>query len=70
MAQLIRLYELNKNTRIDVSHLNMEYEETGEPLKELDFHHVDGMYSVCKDDEGNVIHLKSTTEVMYLGAMK
>jgi hypothetical protein len=30
---------------------------------ELNFHHVDGMYSVCTDDEGNVYHIAATEEV-------
>lgn len=30
---------------------------------EFNFSHVDGMYSYCTDDEGNVVHLKATTEV-------
>jgi hypothetical protein len=30
---------------------------------ELNFHHIDGMYSVCTDDEGNVYHIGATEEV-------
>jgi len=30
---------------------------------ELNFHHLDGMYSVCTDDEGNVYHIAATEEV-------
>lgn len=33
---------------------------TGEVLF---FHHVDGMYSYCKDKDGNTVHLKAWTEV-------
>jgi len=27
------------------------------------FFHIDGMYSYCKDIEGNIVHLKAWTEV-------
>ena len=30
---------------------------------ELNFHHVDGMYSVCTDGEGNVYHIGASEEV-------
>jgi len=30
---------------------------------ELNFHHLDGMYSVCTDDDGNVYHIGATEEV-------
>jgi hypothetical protein len=30
---------------------------------ELKFHHIDGMYSVCTDDEGNVYHIGVSEEV-------
>jgi hypothetical protein len=29
----------------------------------LKFHHLDGMYSVCTDEEGNVYHIGATEEV-------
>jgi hypothetical protein len=67
MAELVRLYKLKRNTRIGVSHLNLENVETKTILKELNFHHVDGMYSLCTDDDGNIIHLKANTEVVCLG---
>lgn len=48
----MKLYEVPRNTRIVTS--------SG---WELNFHHVDGMYSHCTDDEGNVFHLVASTEV-------
>ena len=33
------------------------------PIK---FHHIDGMYSYCKDADGNVVHLKAWTPVKIL----
>ena len=29
----------------------------------LKFHHIDGMYSVCTDDDGNVYHIGASEEV-------
>jgi len=29
----------------------------------LNFHHVDGMYSVCTDDNGEIFHIRSVEEV-------
>lgn len=31
--------------------------------KEYNFRNIDGMYSYCTDDAGNVVHLKAWTEV-------
>jgi hypothetical protein len=31
--------------------------------EELEFKHIDGMYSYCLTQEGNVVHLKAWTEV-------
>ena len=30
---------------------------------ELKFHHIDGMYSVCTDEDGNVYHISAAEEV-------
>jgi hypothetical protein len=49
----MKLYDVPRNTRVRVI-------ETGE---EYNFAHVDGMYSYCTDDEGNVAHLVAWEEV-------
>lgn len=51
-ATTIKLYEVPRNSRIVIG-----------DGKELNFSHVDGMYSYCTDDEGNVVHLAAWTEV-------
>tara|TARA_Y100000361_G_scaffold151369_1_gene168684 strand:- start:233 stop:439 length:207 start_codon:yes stop_codon:yes gene_type:complete len=62
-----KLYNVPNNSRIDVSHLELSVEETGEPVIEVDFKHIDGMYSLSyfTDKEGNkvVLHLLAWTEV-------
>lgn len=58
-----KLYELERNTKIDVTHLGLTYLSDGKILTELTFHRIDGMYSYCTDEKGNVIHLKANTEV-------
>jgi hypothetical protein len=52
----MKLYDVPKNTRIVIK------DEDGTELR-LNFGHVDGMYSYCTDDEGNVVHLAAWTEV-------
>ena len=46
------LYEVPRDTRIILA--------SG---RELNFKHIDGMYSYCTDDDGNVVHLSAWTEV-------
>jgi len=48
----MKLYNVPKNSMI--------------VLKEnivLKFHHIDGMYSVCTDEHGNVYHIDASEEV-------
>jgi len=49
-----KLFNLPRNTRIKVG------------LKELLFHHLDGAYSYCTDDEGQPYHLHAATRVEVL----
>lgn len=50
----MKLYDVPRNTRIKTL--------TEEQLN-LNFHHIDGAYSYCTDDEGNVYHLAAWTPV-------
>lgn len=31
------------------------------------FHHVDGMYSLCKDKVGDILHISAFTDVIVVG---
>lgn len=53
----MKLYDVPRNSRIRL---------LGDTLSsdmELNFHHIDGMYSYCTDDDGNVMHLAAWTEI-------
>lgn len=56
----MKLFNVPRNTRIKI---------VGEET-ELNFHHIDGAYSYCKDDEGNVWHIAAWTEVEIVGDKK
>lgn len=47
----MKLYDVPRNTRIKIDDL------------ELNFHHIDGAYSFCTDDDNHVWHIHATTEV-------
>ena len=51
----MKLYQAPRNCRIMT--------EDGE---EYNFHHIDGAYSYCTDDDGNVVHLSASTNVLLL----
>jgi len=48
----MKLYDVPRNSTIVL--------QGGE---EVEFKHIDGMYSYCLTQEGNVVHLKAWTEV-------
>ena len=48
----MKLYDVPRNSRIVL--------ENG---TELNFDHVDGMYSLCTDDNGNILHIAAWAEV-------
>lgn len=53
----MKLYEVPRNTRIRV------VAPSGNKWLELNFDHIDGMYSYCTTDDGDVVHLASWVEV-------
>jgi hypothetical protein len=48
----MKLYEVPRRSRVKT-----------EDGYEFNFDHIDGMYSYCTDDDGNVVHLMAWTEV-------
>ena len=52
----MKLYNVPKNTRISI---NFGWGE----VKELDFHHIDGLYSYCEDDIGSIYHISADANV-------
>lgn len=55
------LYEVPRNTRC-----RMLYRTNG-PAFEFNFHHIDGAYSFCTTDEGDIFHLSASTPVEVVG---
>jgi hypothetical protein len=54
----MKLYDVPRKSRIKVEGLTVN----GTLTEEINFYHIDGMYSYCTTDEGNIIHLPATTE--------
>jgi len=48
----MKLYDVPRNSMIVLSN-----------GLELKFHHIDGMYSLCTNEEGNVYHIGASEEV-------
>lgn len=61
----MKLYEILRNTRVRV--INPEGVPPGginiSDGEIVDFIHLDGMYSYCKNDKGEIVHLKAWQEV-------
>lgn len=64
----MKLYDVPRNSRIKVV-VNDKVPPLASPInegEELNFHHIDGMYSYCTRDNGEVVHLVAWAEVEYL----
>lgn len=57
----IKLYEVPSDVRIRV--IDDEHKKLTGKYMEVNFHHLDGMYSYCTDDDGNPVHLAVWTPV-------
>jgi len=57
MGKVMSLYNVPRNTRVMVPCLNNTI---------LNFHKIDGMYSICTTDQDEVLHLAATTQVEIL----
>lgn len=53
----MKLYDVPRNTRVRVI----------EDGYEVNFDHIDGAYSFCLDDDGQVVHIAAWTEVEIVG---
>lgn len=51
----MKLYEAPSDVRIRV--IDEEHKKLTGKYMEVNFHHLDGAYSYCTDDEGNPVHL-------------
>ena len=56
----MKLYEVPRKTRIRINGVG---ETRFQHPLELNFHHIDGMYSYCTDDNKKVWHISANTEV-------
>ncbi len=65
---MTKLYDIPDNTKIRVikSTITPPFGNPSEIGQELTFIHIDGMYSLCYDKDGNIIHLAAWTEVEIL----
>ena len=63
------LYKIPKKSRIGIGHLEFKNIESGKLIEELNFYHIDGLYSYCTDDDENVINLKVNTPVEFIRAL-
>lgn len=62
----MKLYDIPRGRLIKILEDNPEIPSAAAELKKneiLFFDHIDGMYSLCKDKNGNVVHLAAWTEV-------
>ena len=74
IKDMCNLYELHKGDKFKLA----SEEEAGEPVRvppvhdpfsfdvEYLFDHIDGMYSYCKDNAGQVVHFAAWTKVYKL----
>lgn len=56
----MKLYEVPKGTPIKIVE---ERKSKRDKREVIDFHYLDGMYSYCTNQEGEVVHLAAWTEV-------
>lgn len=61
----MKLYDVPRNTKIRVmedAHIPPAHRDIPES-EILTFHHIDGMYSLCTDSNGQFVHIAAWTEV-------
>jgi len=62
------LYDVPRDTRVRIveSHPPPPGGRSNVIGQEVLFKRLDGMYSLCVDDKGNILHLKAWTEVEFV----
>lgn len=65
MKELVKLHDVPRQSRVKLTGLEFK----GKLVGEFNFHSVDGMYSRCTDDEGNILYLTATTPVEVIGPL-
>ena len=61
----MKLYDVPRNSKIIVKD-KIKTPPASLPIEEgdiLQFHHIDGMYSYCENENGDVVHLLASAEV-------
>ena len=62
----MKLYDVPQGSRIKISTKNTQIPPSHRPIKEEEefiFHRLDGMFSYCTTDNGEVVHIAGWTEV-------
>ncbi len=62
----MKLYEVPRNTKVRILNQEITNPIISFPIKQnqiLDFYHIDGMYSHCSDEYGDIVHPAAWTEV-------
>jgi hypothetical protein len=62
----MKLYDVPRYSRIKMEGLEMN----NKPVGEFNFFYIDGMYSVCENDDGKTFNLMADTEVELICSMK
>ena len=62
----MKLYDVPRYSRIKMEGLEMNNKLVGE----FTFYYIDGMHSVCEDDNGKTFHLIADTEVELICSLK
>ena len=62
----MKLYDVPRYSRVKIEGL----ERNNKLIGEFSFYYIDGMYSVCKDDNKETFHLRADTEVELVCSMK
>ena len=60
MTEQVALYNVPRNSRVRLVN------PKGEPQLDFEFGHIDGMFSFCVTDDGDIFHIAATTMVVIL----